>query len=75
MSYFVSCVSGKRVAYLAGPFREHGQALAMVDAAKARAMEIDPFLAFAAFGTCRWKDQSAPPTGKLNKDLGVEGPQ
>lgn len=72
MAYFVSCISGRRVAYLAGPFPEHQQALDMVDAAKAKAMEIDPFLSFAYFGTCRWKDQSAAPVGKLNAALGVE---
>lgn len=49
--FYVSVVDGKRVGLLAGPFATHKQALDLVDKAKEKAEEIDPFACFYAFGT------------------------
>jgi len=68
--YFVTVIDGARTGFLAGPFRTHAEALAMVPAAKRIAMALDPRAVFYAFGTVRWKDPNTPaPTGKLNGHL------
>jgi hypothetical protein len=71
--YYVTVVrDGRGVGFLAGPFDQHADALAMVEPARAAAYTVDPWTAFDAFGTARWKDASSPaPIGKLNDLLGV----
>lgn len=51
MFFYVTMKRGKRTAYLAGPFSSHEQALNTVDEAKRKAIAIDPFHDFDAFGT------------------------
>lgn len=49
--YYVTMMRGARVAWLLGPFRSHDAALAMVDAARGKACEIDARSHWDAFGT------------------------
>ena len=78
--YYVTMVRddgdrGRRVAWLAGPFRDdHAGALAMVDQARAIAEEVDPRAFWDAFGTSR-VDHFRGPTGVLNARLGLTGPR
>ena len=51
--YYVDVVDGKRVAMLLGPFRKHGDALNMVDAARDYTVTQYPMAHFYAFGTCK----------------------
>lgn len=75
MAYYVTVQDGARVGYLAGPFKRHGDAVRMVDAAKHAAKKADTWAAFYAFGTAHVK--TAPMvarigTGKLNGLLGID---
>jgi len=49
--FYVSVVDGKRTGLLAGPFATHQEALDLVDDAKEKAIEADPFAGFYAYGT------------------------
>src|SRR3546814_10851152 len=70
-NYYVSIVRGKDHRLLAGPFvNNHAGALAMVDAARDLAHEIDPRTCFDAFGTCRVDGYYDKP-GILNAQLGL----
>src|SRR3546814_14862621 len=72
-NYYVSIVRGKDHRLLAGPFvNNHAGALAMVDAARDLANEIDPRTCFDAFGTCRADGYYDKP-GILNAPLGLGG--
>src|SRR3546814_18586392 len=72
-NYYVSIVRGKDHRLLAGPFvNNHAGALAMVDAARDLAHEIDPRTCFDAFGTCRVDGYYDKP-GILNAQLGLGG--
>jgi hypothetical protein len=73
--YYVSVVrSSKQRGLLAGPFPSHGAALALVDAARRLACELDPWCDFDAFGTCSVPRYPWNPKGKLNLQLGVDSP-
>lgn len=67
-NFYVTMIRGTRVAYLAGPFKEHEAALKMVPAAREKACEVDPYAHFDAFGTA---SLAADRPGVLNKLLGV----
>lgn len=60
----------QRVAYLAGPFDNHDDALAKVDAARKIAEDVDGFASFDAFGTTGVTAAKHPP-GVLNSRMGV----
>lgn len=51
--YYVTMVRGNRVAWLAGPYSTHDEALEHVDEAKRRACERNCWHDFDAFGTAR----------------------
>jgi hypothetical protein len=68
--YYVTIVRDRRVGWLAGPFAEHGAALAMVEPARAAAEAVDPFTVFDAFGTASVASGRGP-RGALNARLGV----
>lgn len=54
MSYYVTAVDGGRVAYLAGPYRRHGDALRMVEPARDALHALDPNRApWCGVGTAR----------------------
>lgn len=70
-NYYVSIKDGQKFGLLAGPFKKHAEALAMVDKAKAMALELNPAQAvWAAYGTVRMKDGYTKP-GVLNEKLGI----
>lgn len=64
----------KRVAWLAGPFKTHEEAVAHVDRARAVAHEVDPWSEFDAFGTASRQADHHPP-GVLNEKLGLSADQ
>jgi hypothetical protein len=59
--YYVSAIDGPREALVEGPFATHAEALARVDAAKARWVELDGRAWFAAWGACRVHAPDAAP--------------
>lgn len=67
--YYVSVIDGRRFGLLAGPFRSHTEALAVVPMAKTGAQEADHRAVFYAFGTC--KSDGARNPGQLNNWLGI----
>lgn len=65
--YYVSMVDGNRRALLLGPFKnDHRAALAMVNAVKRKAQELDPKAIWYGFGTARLQLGETPPPGTLN---------
>jgi len=68
-SFYVDAVDGKRVALLAGPFRTLSEAEALVDRARALAVDVDPRAWFYAFGCSKWANGHRE--GRLNKELGL----
>lgn len=72
--YFVSCIDGRRVALLAGPFvNDHARALSMVEPARTAAELADPRAIWYAFGTVRLDADHprADRPGVLNAALGI----
>ena len=70
--YYVSAIDGKRYALLLGPFRDdHKAALAMVDKAQARAMQVDIKAPWYSYGTCRLEHGTGKP-GVFNAYFGVK---
>jgi hypothetical protein len=73
--YYVTCIDGPRTSLLLGPFtNDHAGALAMVDKARERAIELNSWAHFYSFGTCRMKPehQTNPPyQGILNDHFGL----
>lgn len=70
MAYYVSARKRDQYALLVGPFRRHGDALAMVDAARRVVHDNRRDTWFdLAYGTCR--DARGHTEGKLNALLGV----
>lgn len=54
MSYYVTARDGGRVAYLAGPYRRHGDAVRMVEPCRDALAELMPTRApWVAIGTAR----------------------
>lgn len=49
--YYVSVIDGKRSVLLSGPYKAHGEALAMVPEVRTWADTVDPRAPFYAFGT------------------------
>lgn len=72
--YYVTMLRGRRVAYLAGPFPSHAEALAVVGAARTEACSIDLWADFDAFGTASMTRSPSNPVGKLNSKLGIDSP-
>ena len=72
IAYYVTLIrDDKRVAWLAGPYATHEQALALVDRAWLKACEVDPRCHFDARGTASIDRPSATslaefPAGRLN---------
>lgn len=72
-AYYVTVHDGRRYGRLLGPFvNDHAQALSMVDAARAKAEELDPRAAFYSFGTARL-DASETRPGVLNDYFSAAG--
>jgi hypothetical protein len=70
MPYYTSIRNGPRHGFLAGPFRTHTEALALVDDARYVAHRVNPLqVAFAGFGTCSGEFFTP---GVINDLLGVE---
>ena len=66
-AYYVTMRRAARVAFLAGPYETHDEALAKVKAATDLAIEHDPFHHFDEFGTASLaKDFPKLPEGKFN---------
>lgn len=66
-NYYVSVKDGRRLGLLLGPFRnDHAKALVMVGAVKRKALDLDPWGAFYAYGTVRMSESYAEP-GTLNQ--------
>jgi hypothetical protein len=67
--FYVSVVDGGRVGLVAGPFKTHEEAQGMVETARKKACELDPWADFYAFGTVKtvngWR------RGVINDHLGV----
>lgn len=71
--YYTSVIDGDNKALLTGPYDTHQEALDMVDAANAKACELDHKAWFYAYGTCsidrdKWGERPLP-QGKLNQWL------
>lgn len=66
--------AGRRHAFLAGPYRQHAHALRDCRRASDMAIDRDPWLAFAAFGTSGIHDPAgrAVPVGALNEALNID---
>lgn len=67
--YYVSCVDGNKLALLAGPFREHKDALSMVDKVKEKGQELDKKAIFYGFGTVKMANGYRE--GNLNKYFNI----
>jgi len=61
--FFVSVIDGERVAYLAGPFETHDDAIFAVPAARRKAGRLDSRAVWYAFGTC------SAPVGAIERTL------
>lgn len=72
--YYVSMIRGekkKQVAFMAGPFATHEEALAQVDAVKREASRLDTWADFYLFGTCSRPRSPDNKPGWLNVYLGL----
>jgi hypothetical protein len=70
MPYYISIKDGPRHGFLAGPFRTHTEALALVDDARRVAQRVNRVQAtFAGFGTCSGEFFTP---GVINDLLGVQ---
>lgn len=67
--FYVTMKRDTRTAWLLGPFAEHQNALAAVDAARKKANEVDPRSFWDAFGTSSIESEKPLPPGKFNSDL------
>lgn len=67
--YYASVHDAGKVGLLAGPFPTHPEALAMVDAARSKANEVNDRACFYAYGTLRCERDAGP--GVLNDLLGI----
>lgn len=74
MAYYVTLKRDQRVAWLAGPFNRHGDALRIERAAVNEARRVDPWTHFDPHGTTRVKTPTLVARigpGKLNARLGL----
>ena len=70
MAYYVTVIDGSRWAPVVGPFAEHEQALAKVDAAREATYKQDPKSWFYAYGTAKLPEEYTKP-GSLNTAVGM----
>lgn len=63
--FYVSVIDGPKKGFLAGPFRIHDTALALVDLCRVAADKVDGWAHFYAFGTARLPHGRNP--GVLNE--------
>ena len=66
-NYYVSAINGTRKTLLAGPFKRHETALALLEVARNIAIEIDPYAHFWDFGTAR-TPETFNELGTLNRN-------
>lgn len=68
-NYFVSAVDGDKTYYMAGPYKVHAEALAMVDDVRNLAIQHDKTgrAWFLAWGTVRVHDMHPLQRGSLNR--------
>ena len=67
--YYISVIDGAKYALVAGPFKNHEQALGLVEQAKKVGYTRDPMSHFYAWGTC--KRPNGYQEGVLNTLLGI----
>lgn len=72
--YYVTLINGRRVAWLAGPFKTRGEAAAVRDRAWKLAEQIDPWAHFYVCGTGSRPHVPWNKKGVLNAQLGVDTP-
>ena len=65
--FYVSVVDGPKRGFLAGPFRIHDSALALVERCRELAEKVDQWAHFYAFGTAKAPDGRMP--GVLNDQV------
>jgi hypothetical protein len=65
--YYVSVQDGPKYGLLAGPFRTHQEALALVDVTKQEAFKANDRAVFFAYGTC--KAPNGRREGLLNRQV------
>ena len=53
IAFYVTAIDGPRVAYVAGPYRDHAEAMEALPVARAEAERLDPRAVWYAFGTAR----------------------
>lgn len=69
MSYYVTVKDGDRTGFLAGPFRTHGAARAMIHTVALETGQVDSKAAWYEYGTAHVKVPTRRP-GLLNARLG-----
>jgi hypothetical protein len=69
-NYYVTVMDGGQVDVLAGPFKTHPEALALVDMAEHLTIQMDRKAWFYSYGTAAFAADYREP-GKLNKHLGL----
>lgn len=71
--YYVTARMDLRIAWLAGPFATHQEALDAVGACTVKAINLDPWAHFALFGTSRLPSYIVQPVpvGRFNADFGL----
>ena len=65
LAFFVSCVNGPRVAFVAGPYRTHQDALDAFRAVQEYAERVDPRAVWYSFGTGRARKDQKTVLGRL----------
>lgn len=60
-NFYVTVTDGGKLLPLAGPYKTHAEAVAMVDEVKELAIKTDPSAAFASFGTTAMPGSYAKP--------------
>lgn len=63
--FYVSVIDGSRKGLLAGPFADHGEALALLEAVQTWVVHRKPEAHFFGFGTAR-VEATRLPDGRLN---------
>jgi hypothetical protein len=66
--YYVTAIDGQRKYFLAGPWPEHAQALAQVDAVRRFAEPTDPRAVWMTYGTARQTLDDEPIKSALGSD-------
>lgn len=73
VGFYVTARSGKSAAFLLGPYATHDEALANVDRAKARAIEVYANAEFVGYGTAKATSKPGRELrpGKFNDVIGL----